>query len=113
MTGDVEERFEFERDRSSRRIALDLLNQLLLLFGGAQIMGSYGTMDGLAIAAIVLSRDVGSDEFPLGEREGAGAAHENLRHFPHGRCDFGAKEHRASWARYAFREWDVWHGRFS
>jgi len=78
MTGDVEERFEFGRDRSGEGIALDLLDQLLLLFSGAQIMRSYGAMDGLAIAAVVLSRDIGSDEFPLGERKGAGAAHENL-----------------------------------
>jgi hypothetical protein len=42
MTGDVEERFEFGRDRSGEGVALDLLDQLLLLFSGAQIMGSYG-----------------------------------------------------------------------
>ena len=91
-------------DRSGGRIALDLQDQLLLLFSGAQIMGSHGAMDGLAITAVVLRRDIGADELPLGAREGAGAAHKNLGQFAHGRCDFGAKEHRASWARHSFRK---------
>jgi hypothetical protein len=71
-------------------------------------MRGYSAMDRLAITAVVLRRNVGADQLPFGAREAAGTAHENLRHFAHGRGDFGAKQHRPSWACYAFIEWNVW-----
>lgn len=62
LASDLEKGFQLSRDFGVFEVALYRDNES---FVAVEVMSGDGSVDGLAIAAIILRRDVGGDEFAL------------------------------------------------
>jgi hypothetical protein len=89
-------------------VGLDFLDQVLI---AVEMMCRDGAMDGLAVLAIVLCGDVGSNQFPLARRERMRASQQHLDELAERLCGLRAERHGAPYAWQVGRKRDVCHGR--